>query len=116
MLEYGWGFGGPSPFKFENAWFLEPDFMELVKYVWDHTSFQGNASRILALKLKTLKFHLIAWNKATLGYFEESERCVEKIKDIDQLEKERQLMGDERLIVENCYKEFQLIALKEEVY
>lgn len=34
--------------------------MELVEYVWDQTSFQGNASHVFALKLKTLKFHLIA--------------------------------------------------------
>lgn len=117
VLEYEWGFGGSSPFKFENVWFLEPDFMELVKYVWFHASFQGNASHIFALKLKTLKFHLIAWNKVTSGYFkEESKICVEKIKDIDRLEEERQLMGEERLIRESYCKKFQMLALKEEVY
>lgn len=117
VLDSRGGFGGPSPFKFENAWFLEPEFMELVKYVWDHASYQGNASRIFALKLKTLKFHLIDWNKVTSGYFkEESKRCMEKIKDIDRLEEERSLSKEERLFREGCRKEFQLLALKEEVY
>lgn len=48
-----------------------------MEYVWGQSSFLWNASRVFALKLKTLKFHLIAWNKVTLRYFKESKRCGE---------------------------------------
>lgn len=33
LLQSCWGQGGSSPFKFEGTWFLEPDFMKLVKNV-----------------------------------------------------------------------------------
>lgn len=62
VLEWGWRKGGPSPFKFEETWFLEPDFMELVESVLSQSHYSGNASRIIALKLKNLKFRLKAWS------------------------------------------------------
>lgn len=41
---------------------------------------------------------------------------MEKIKDMDRLEEERPLTGEERLFREGCHKDFQMLALKEEVY
>lgn len=55
FLESGWRGGEPVPFKFEESWFLELDFLELVDIVWNQASFWGNASRVLFLKLKSLK-------------------------------------------------------------
>lgn len=56
LLQSCQGKGGPSPFKFENTWFLEPNFMEIVKEVLDHAHYSGNPSKNFALKLKILKF------------------------------------------------------------
>lgn len=58
--------GRPSPFCFEEVWFLEPDFLKIVEREWNKESFSGNASRIFSLKLKALKY-LKAWNKTSRG-------------------------------------------------
>lgn len=81
ILESGCMMGGISPFKFEESWFFKLDFMETVEHVWHQPLFSRNASRVFALKLKSLKHRLKHWNKASAGYFkEESKRCVSKIK------------------------------------
>lgn len=63
--------GGPSPFKFEESWFLEHDFMELVRQVWNQAQYLGDLSRIFAFKLKNLKFRLKAWSKKSVDCFKE---------------------------------------------
>lgn len=63
--------------------------MDLVEVIWNQSSFSGNANRILALKLKNLKFRLRAWNKMPMGYFkEERKRCLDNIKAFDVLEED----------------------------
>lgn len=90
LLQSYWGIGGPSPFKFENTWLLEPDFMEMVKEIWVHSQYLGNPSRLLALKLQNLKHRLKDWNKLSAGFFKEScKRCMEIIDAIDRLEEIR---------------------------
>lgn len=84
--------GGPAPFKFEESWFLEPDFMELIEFVGTESFFYGNASIIFALKLKNLNFLLKAWDKVLVVYFkEERKRCLLNIKELDLLEEDRPL-------------------------
>lgn len=53
----------------------------------------------------------------SLGYFkEENKNCLETIRGFDLLEEERVLSSDERLEREACRKEYQILALKEELY
>lgn len=113
VLESVWGKGGPSPFKVEEVWFNEPDFMDLVKQVWTQTQYSGNPSRIFALKLKNLKSQLKAWSNLSVEYFkEECKKCLVKIKEIDLLEESRSLSQEERVSRDLCRKEFMIIAVK----
>lgn len=89
-LEWKKILGGHSPFKFEEIWFLEPDFMEVVKHVWNNVDVSGSASQIFATKLKTLKKTLIAWIKSSGDSLKSSmEACRVRIKEVDKLEEVR---------------------------
>lgn len=106
--------GGPSPFKFEEIWFLHPDFIEIVEFEWKNVVVSGNASQIFALKLKALKKRLIAWNKSSGDSLKANlEVCKEKINELDWLEEECNLLCDERGIRNGLRKAFQLLVLEE---
>lgn len=111
------GKSGHYPFKFEEVWFMDSDFMELVEVVWNQNFYSGNMSWVFALKLKNLKFHLKAWSKVSNGYFkEEHKRCLENIRIIDLLEEDRSLTIGERRDCEGYCKEFQILAVKNEIF
>lgn len=117
LLGSCWGRSVPYSFKFEEVWFVDPDFMVLVEVVWNQNFYSGNASRVFTLKLKNLKFRLKAWSKVSSGYFkEERKRCLENIRIIDLLEEDRSLSIGERLTREGYCKEFQILAVKEEIF
>lgn len=79
---------GPVPFKFEEMWFLADDFMEFVELEWGMLHFEGSPSRVLALKLKSLKVNLKEWSKSRFGVFNEfKEEYLCKIKLLGDLEK-----------------------------
>lgn len=42
--------GGPCSFKFEEMWFLEPDFIDVVSNEWNPVTFSSNLSKKFALK------------------------------------------------------------------
>lgn len=46
MLEFNRPFGGPLLFKFEEMWFLEPDFLEVAEREWNLVVYSGNLSYI----------------------------------------------------------------------
>lgn len=72
---------------------------------------------IFALKLKTLKFRLKAWSKTSVRYFKEMRRmCIEEISKLNTLEEDRSLSKEERKHRESLRKEFQIVAVKEEVF
>lgn len=106
----------PLPFKFEEMWFLEDDFMEVVEFEWNKVGYSGNPSRIFSLKLKDLKFKLKTWNK-NLGHSlkSKSEHCRREIRKLDLVEEERILSPLERVDRER-WKEFLGASIKEETF
>lgn len=108
---------GPSPFKFEEIWFMEPNFMKLVEFEWNNVSVSGNASPIFAIKLKALKKKLIASNKSSGDSLKKDiEVCRANSMVLDRLEKEHNLSDVEMSSRNGFRKEFQILALKEEIY
>jgi len=73
--------------------------------------------RVFAIKLKSLKKKLIAWNKNSGDSLKKNlEDCRVKIKELDLLEEERNLSREEFVSRNVLWKEFQIVALKEEIF
>ena len=68
MLECGSIPRGRWPFRFENMWLKAEGFLERVRNWWDSYHFFGNASFVLANKLKALKGDLKKWNEDEFGH------------------------------------------------
>ncbi|XP_057803416.1 uncharacterized protein LOC131018725 [Salvia miltiorrhiza] len=58
---------GPKPFRFINVWTSHPEFMNLVKKVWEETKIPGWSCFVFKEKLKRLKVVLKEWNRSTFG-------------------------------------------------
>lgn len=79
-------------FKFKEMWFLESDFKEVVDLEWNRVSYSSNPSKVFALKIKALKFHLRDWNHNSVGSRKANkESCRRRIKELDLLEENRDL-------------------------
>lgn len=117
VLEFIHPFGGPFPFKFEEIWFLEPDFLEVVEREWNREGFSGNPSRIFVLKLKALKHFLRSWKKNSGDSIKGSmDSCGKRINVLDILEEVRSLSREERTEREILRKEFLFLTIKEETF
>ncbi|KAK3222742.1 hypothetical protein Dsin_009767, partial [Dipteronia sinensis] len=57
----------PKPFQFQPMWFLNFEFMALVRGCWNSASIFGCPSAVLQKKLKFLKSKLKYWNKNVFG-------------------------------------------------
>lgn len=117
LLKWKQVWKGPSPFKFEEIWFMDPDFMEVVDHTWNNVEVSGTASRRFALKLKALRKRLHAWNK----YYGDSlksamEACRVSIMELDKLEEVQNLSGEEKASRIDFQKENYFLALKEEFF
>lgn len=108
---------GPSPFKFEDMWFLEPDFMDVVAKERDHVVYFGISSWRFALKLKALKFRLKEWNNHSgVSLRGTMEECKRKIRVLDLSEEEHPLIEVERCERDGLKKRFTEAGLKEEIF
>lgn len=89
----------------------------MVESEWGMDVIDDSPSHIFALKLKALKICLKSWSKATFGAFDcFKKNCLDQIKVIDSIEKDRSLPEEEKSRRGNLRREFQLMAIKEEVY
>lgn len=110
-------FGGPCSFKFEEWWFLEPDFFDVVSNEWNRVVYSGNRSRKFALKLKALKVRLKVWNRHSGSSLKGAmEECKRGIRELDSLEEERPLNLLERGERERLKLSFMGSALKEDIF
>jgi len=65
------------PFKFENMWFKDPSFMELVKQWWTQINQEGFKFFNIVTKLKYIKKNIKVWNKECFKNIFEEKRNVE---------------------------------------
>ena len=52
-----------NPFKCEKMWFLDQNFMNLVKNWWIQDNFKGSKMFIFVSKMKSIKEKILRWNK-----------------------------------------------------
>ena len=107
---------GPSPFRFELMWLKFGGFKELLKGWWQNLKFHGSFSYILAAKLKALKGILKSWNMEVFGRVEvKKKEALQRVSFWDGLEKQRELILEEREERIRAKEEFKSLAVMEEI-
>ena len=107
---------GPSPFRFELMWLKFRGFRELLKGWWQNLKFHGSFSYILAAKLKALKGLLKSWNMEVFGKVEvKKKEALQRVSFWDDLEKQRELVLEEREERIMAKEEFKSWAVLEEI-
>ena len=107
---------GPSPFRFELMWLKFRGFKELLKGWWQNLKFLGSFSYILAAKLKALKGILKSWNMEVFGRVDvKKKEALQRVSFWDGLEKQRELILEEREERIRAKEEFKSWALMEEI-
>ncbi|XP_058726233.1 uncharacterized protein LOC131597559 [Vicia villosa] len=72
---------GPKPFKFNNKWFSNKNFIPFVEKEWREIIVEGRGDFILKEKLWILKERLRWWNKVVFGRV--NLEVEEKVRDIN---------------------------------
>ena len=107
---------GPSPFRFELMWLKFRGFKEILKGWWQNLKFHGSFSYILAAKLKALKGILKSWNMEVFGRVEvKKKEALQRVSFWDGLEKQRELILEEREERIRAKEEFKSLAVMEEI-
>ena len=107
---------GPTPFRFELMWLKLRGFRELLKGWWQNLKFHDSFSYILAAKLKALKGILKSWNIEVFGKVEvKKKEALRRVSFWDDLEKQRELVLEEREERLKAKEEFKSWAVLEEI-
>ena len=107
---------GPTPFRFELMWLKFRGFRELLKGWWQNMKFHGSYNFIVAAKLKALKGILKTWNKEVFGNVEvKKKEALRRVSFWDDLEKEGELVLEEREERTKAKEEFKSWAVLEEI-
>jgi hypothetical protein len=116
MLECGSIPRGRRPFRFENMWLKAEGFLERVRNWWDSYHFFGNASFVLANKLKALKGDLKKWNEAEFGHVTmKKNMLMADLGELDLEEESRPLSAVEKSKKETTIVELDKLILMEEI-
>jgi hypothetical protein len=84
VLKYRNDNWAPKPFRFNNFWLENKDFVKVVESYWVNHNVEGRMWFVLKEKLKGLKLHLKEWHKVEYGGLEARiEGLVGDIKDLD---------------------------------
>ena len=107
---------GPSPFRFELMWLKFKGFRELLKGWWQNLKFHGSFSYVPAAKLKALKGILKSWNMEVFGKVEvKKKEVLQRVSSWDDLEKQRELVLEEREERTMAKEEYKSWAVMEEI-
>jgi len=91
-LDKDWG---PKPFRSFDAWFMEPNFLTMVKEKWKSYNVQGKQYVKLKDKLKLQKLDLKMWSRNTYGCLESNKKhIVKEIEELDGKDDNDALTGD----------------------
>lgn len=83
---------GPKPFKVFSYWYEHPDFVSLVKIVWNGSSVQGNHFFRFKEKLRMIKDILRGWNGEVFGVLDFN--VEEAIKELNSLDHQMDIEGE----------------------
>lgn len=115
VLESGDWSSDPSYFKFENMWWQQEGFLDLVKQWWQSYTVNGSPNFILAQKLKLLKKDLAIWNKEVFGKLSTRiNKAMEELQMLEQATERRAQTLDEKNNILRLKVEIQQLAKTEE--
>ena len=70
---------GPKPFRFENCWLVNKQFLGLACSWWSQVEVSGYAGFKIGKKLHILKNQIKRWNKEVFGHIEEPREALSKV-------------------------------------
>lgn len=107
---------GPRPFKFENCWLFQKEFLPLVRNWWGQAGVHGFTGFRIVKKLQILKNNIKEWNQEVFDRIEvRRESVMMKLEEWDLVEEERDLTEVERATRETTVKELWKLHRIEEV-
>lgn len=78
---------GPKPFKFNNEWFQNKEFVPFIEKEWKDIDFSGRGDYVMKEKLRILKDRLRWWSFNVFGKIDMLlEEGVRELNDLDKLE------------------------------
>ena len=83
-------------FRFENFWVEQPDFLDLLKNIWNSDIRATNSVTKVTAKLKLLRKVLKKWSKGISKINKLIQQCNEVLNVQDKLEEQRALFIQER--------------------
>jgi hypothetical protein len=99
LLKYSTADWGPKPFRFNNYWLKNKDFLGVVTRTWGEQTHNGWMARVFREKLKAVKEALKKWNVETYGVLEKKiPLLVTSIHDLEVMAEVRELSSEERLV------------------
>ena len=107
---------GPSPFRFENVWFIHKEFLGNAKKWWAECENRGWEGFKFMKKLEFLKHKLKTWNKEVFRDVSiEKGKILDRIKKIDEEETRGDIGVDLIRVRRELRKKFGDLVLKEEI-
>jgi hypothetical protein len=84
VLSYSSDDWGPKPFRLNNYWLQDKDFIEVVRQAWEGQNYQGWMGFILNQRFKNLKGVIKEWNLNKVGVVEVRKRhLIKRIAELD---------------------------------
>uniref|UniRef100_A0A2N9FUW6 Reverse transcriptase domain-containing protein n=1 Tax=Fagus sylvatica TaxID=28930 RepID=A0A2N9FUW6_FAGSY len=116
MLDCGSIPRGRWPFRFENIWLKAEGCLERVRNWWGSYQFSGNASFVLANKMKALKGDIKKWNEDEFGHVTmKKNMMMVDLRELDKVEELRPLSVDEKSKKEITIVKLDKLFLMEEI-
>jgi hypothetical protein len=78
------------PFKFELGWFLQDDFVEIIKYIWISETRGSNLLEIWQARIRKVRHHLRGWVNHTSGLLKKEKK--ENISKLDDIHKRAEIV------------------------
>lgn len=105
-----------SPFRFENMWLREPNFLEWIRSKWCSMVVTGNPTFVLAKKLKLLKEELKVWNREVFGKVDvKIKKTMVEISRLNQLAAIGGLNDSEEVQRSDIRRELERFLISEEI-
>jgi hypothetical protein len=116
MLDCGSIPRGRWPFRFENIWLKAEGCLKRVRNWWGSYQFSGNASFVLANKMKALKGDIKKWNEDEFGHVTmKKNMMMVDLRELDKVEELRPLSVDEKSKKEITIVKLDKLFLMEEI-
>lgn len=105
------------PFRFENMWMKDPNFLALIEQWWNEGSFEGSRLFCFVSKLKFIKRNLLEWNADHFRNIFVTKRELEaQLEDLNEKVITEGMSQAEYLKERELLADYEDILSKEEVF